>query len=113
VSSNFLCFSLSTDEIEKHVQEIGILSELTSNEMQSAADNFVTRMYSNVYPLISGTDHERLLYYYTLLADCTVKDDAITPQTHIRLLKKLKSAAAGKMKFFLGGGISNCICRII
>ena len=92
----FLRCSLSTEQIEKRVQEIGILSELTANETPAAGENFIMRMRRNVYPLISGTDHERLMYYYALLAGCAVKDDPITPQTHIRLLKKLKSAAPGK-----------------
>jgi len=52
-------------------------------------------MQTNVYPLINGTDHERLLCYYTLLGDCKADDDPVSPQTHVKLLKKLKTAAGG------------------
>ncbi|KAF2982203.1 hypothetical protein EK904_002627 [Melospiza melodia maxima] len=47
---------------------------------------------------IEGQDHQRLLYYFTLLENCgcsEVVSHALKPETHIRLLKKFKAVAPG------------------
>jgi neuroblastoma-amplified sequence len=95
--------SLSTEDIEKRVNELGILPDLISDESSpTTTSSFVARMHTRVYPLINGTDHNRLLYYYTLLSNCSPGDDAaITPKTHVLLLKKLKTAAPGNLLFEL------------
>jgi len=87
---------MSTDLIKQRISELGILSELTGIGERDSAEisaRFIARMYKNVLPLISGLDHERLIYFYTLLVDCETAD--ASSQNHIKLLKKLKSTAAG------------------
>jgi len=88
---------MSTDLIKERITGLGILSELTGSVGESASaelsTKFVARMYKNVYPLISGVDHDRLIYFYSLLADCKTSDNS--SQNHVKLLKKLKSTAAG------------------
>ena len=88
---------MSTDLIKERIAGLGILPELTGGAGESASvetsTRFVARMYKNVYPLISGMDHDRLIYFYSLLADCNTSDNSA--QNHVRLLKKLKSTAAG------------------
>jgi len=88
---------LSTDEIKQRISGLGILPQLTgSGESASAktSTRFVDQMYKKVYPLISGMDHDRLIYFYSLLADCENASEN-SAQNHVRLLKKLKSTAAG------------------
>ena len=87
--------SMSTDLIRERITRLGILPELTGGigELAEVSARFIRRMYKNVYPLISGLDHDRLVYFYSLLADCETSDNS--SQNHIKLLKKLKSAAAG------------------
>ncbi|KAG2468231.1 NBAS protein, partial [Polypterus senegalus] len=84
---------LSTTEIEDRIQGLGLLQILKSNP-----ENFHDHMTKYVYPSIEGTDHLRLLYYFTLLEKCDCSDlvkNRIKPETHIRLLKKLKAVATG------------------
>lgn len=55
-------------------------------------------MVKYVYPSIEGRDHQRLLYYFTLLENCgcsEVVKHTVKPETHIRLLKKFKAVAPG------------------
>ncbi|MCJ8750035.1 hypothetical protein PDJAM_G00194480 [Pangasius djambal] len=56
-------------------------------------------MSKYVYPGIAGVDLQRLLYYYTLLESCSCTDylpsSTMTPDTHVKLLKKLKAVANG------------------
>nr|KAF6448114.1 NBAS subunit of NRZ tethering complex [Rousettus aegyptiacus] len=55
-------------------------------------------MVKYIYPSIDGFDHERLLYYFTLLESFGCGDFgkyAIKPETHVRLLKKFKVVASG------------------
>jgi len=88
--------SLSTDQIKQRILELGILPEITGVGESSSAERstrFIGGMYKNIYPLISGMDHDRLIYFYSLLADCEATDSSA--QNHVRLLKKLKSTAAG------------------
>lgn len=56
-------------------------------------------MTKYVLPSVEGTDHSRLLYYYTLLeaAGCEpYVTTAIKPESHVKLLKKLRAVAGGK-----------------
>ena len=88
---------LSTDEIKQRISGLRILPQLTGSGESASAETsarFVDQMYKKVYPLISGMDHDRLIYFYSLLADCeNVSENSA--QNHVRLLKKLKSTAAG------------------
>uniref|UniRef100_A0A803XU25 NBAS subunit of NRZ tethering complex n=1 Tax=Meleagris gallopavo TaxID=9103 RepID=A0A803XU25_MELGA len=84
---------LSTLEIEERAQSLGLFETLkTSPEM------LYEHMVKYVYPSIEGRDHQRLLYYFTLLENCgcsEVVKHTVKPETHIRLLKKFKAVAPG------------------
>jgi len=83
---------MSTDLIKERISGLGILPELTGIGESSSVEistRFIHRMHKNIYPLICGTDHDRLIYFYSLLADCESSDGSA--QNHVRLLKKLKS----------------------
>ena len=90
-----LDFSLPTPEIEGRVKKLGIQATLVSNPAK-----FYERLQADVYPTIEGSDHSRLIYYYTLLQFCAaeIEGDKVKPDVHVRALKKLKSAAPGKTK---------------
>lgn len=89
--------SMSTDQIKERISGLGILTELTCmGESAEISTKFVSQMYKNVYPLISGMDHDRLIYFYSLLVDCEGTSDS-SVQNHVKLLKKLKSTAAGSI----------------
>ncbi|KAG8524784.1 Neuroblastoma-amplified sequence [Galemys pyrenaicus] len=84
---------LSTIEIENRAQALHLFETLKTDP-----EAFHKHMVKYIYPTISGFDHERLLYYFTLLESCGCADfgkDAIKPETHIRLLKKFKVVASG------------------
>ncbi|XP_006880730.1 PREDICTED: neuroblastoma-amplified sequence-like [Elephantulus edwardii] len=84
---------LSTVEIESRAQALHLFETLKTDP-----EAFHRHMVKYIYPTIGGLDHERLLYYFTLLESCGCTDfekSAIKPDTHIRLLKKLKVVAAG------------------
>ncbi|XP_004686491.1 PREDICTED: neuroblastoma-amplified sequence [Condylura cristata] len=84
---------LSTVEIESRAQALHLFETLKTDP-----EAFHKHMAKYIYPTISGLDHERLLYYFTLLESCGCADlgkDAIKPETHIRLLKKFKVVASG------------------
>lgn len=90
-----LNFSLSTVEIEKRAQALHLFETLKTDP-----ESFHTHMVKYIYPTIGGFDHERLLYYFTLLENYGCADfgkSAIKPETHIRLLKKFKVVASGRM----------------
>lgn len=60
-------------------------------------------MTKYVLPTVEGTDQGRLLYYYTLLeaAGCEpYVTTTIKPESHVKLLKKLRAVANGKKFFF-------------
>ncbi|XP_061478724.1 NBAS subunit of NRZ tethering complex isoform X2 [Rhineura floridana] len=84
---------LSTALIEDRAQTHGLFETLNT-----IPEAFHEHMAKYVYPTIDGRDHQRLLYYFTLLENCVcpefVKHD-IKPETHIRLLKKFKAVAPG------------------
>ncbi|XP_053443844.1 NBAS subunit of NRZ tethering complex isoform X2 [Nycticebus coucang] len=84
---------LSTVEIENRAQALHLLETLKTDP-----EAFHKHMVKYIYPTIGGFDHERLLYYFTLLENCGCADlgkYAIKPETHIRLLKKFKVVAPG------------------
>ncbi|XP_069925849.1 NBAS subunit of NRZ tethering complex isoform X1 [Oryctolagus cuniculus] len=84
---------LSTVEIEKRAQALHLFETLKTDP-----ESFHTHMVKYIYPTIGGFDHERLLYYFTLLENYGCADfgkSAIKPETHIRLLKKFKVVASG------------------
>uniref|UniRef100_A0A8D2IZ58 NBAS subunit of NRZ tethering complex n=1 Tax=Varanus komodoensis TaxID=61221 RepID=A0A8D2IZ58_VARKO len=84
---------LSTTEIEERAQSLGLFETL-----KSVPEAFHEHMAKYVYPTIEGRDHQRLLYYFTLLENCACSEfvkHAIKPETHIRLLKKFKAVSPG------------------
>nr|XP_060503222.1 NBAS subunit of NRZ tethering complex [Panthera onca] len=84
---------LSTVEIENRAQALHLFETLKTDP-----EAFHKHMVKYIYPAIGGFDHERLLYYFSLLESCGCADlgqYAIKPETHIRLLKKFKVVAAG------------------
>ncbi|XP_031466852.1 neuroblastoma-amplified sequence [Phasianus colchicus] len=84
---------LSTLEIEERAQSLGLFETL-----KSSPETLYEHMVKYVYPSIEGRDHQRLLYYFTLLENCgcsEVVKHTVKPETHIRLLKKFKAVAPG------------------
>uniref|UniRef100_A0A8C0UQH5 NBAS subunit of NRZ tethering complex n=1 Tax=Cyanistes caeruleus TaxID=156563 RepID=A0A8C0UQH5_CYACU len=84
---------LSTLEIEERAQSLGLFEVL-----KTSPETFHEHMAKYVYPSIEGQDHQRLLYYFTLLENCgcsEVVNHTLKPETHIRLLKKFKAVAPG------------------
>ncbi|XP_066242241.1 NBAS subunit of NRZ tethering complex [Saccopteryx leptura] len=84
---------LSTAEIESRAQALHLFEILKTDP-----EAFHKHMVKYIYPTIGGFDHDRLLYYFTLLGSCSCADVGrctIKPETHVRLLKKLKVVASG------------------
>uniref|UniRef100_A0A8C2Y1J4 Sec39 domain-containing protein n=1 Tax=Capra hircus TaxID=9925 RepID=A0A8C2Y1J4_CAPHI len=84
---------LSTVEIENRAQSLHLFETLKTDP-----EGFHKHMVKYIYPTIGGFDHDRLLYYFTLLESCGCADlgkYAIQPETHVRLLKKFKVVASG------------------
>ncbi|XP_052559282.1 NBAS subunit of NRZ tethering complex isoform X2 [Tympanuchus pallidicinctus] len=84
---------LSTLEIEERAQSLGLFETL-----KTSPETLYEHMVKYVYPSIEGRDHQRLLYYFTLLENCgcsEVVKHTVKPETHIRLLKKFKAVAPG------------------
>ncbi|XP_067884632.1 NBAS subunit of NRZ tethering complex [Heterodontus francisci] len=84
---------LSTTEIESRVQTLDLFNVLKTNP-----EAFHEHMTKYVYPGIDGVDHVRLLYYFTLLESCGCAEfvkQRIKPDTHIKLLKKLRVVTPG------------------
>ncbi|XP_063170753.1 NBAS subunit of NRZ tethering complex [Candoia aspera] len=84
---------LSTAAIEDRAKSLGLFETL-----KTVPKAFHEHMTKYVYPIIEGKDHQRLLYYFTLLENCTCSEfmkDNIKPEIHIRLLKKFKAVAPG------------------
>lgn len=95
-----LSSSLSTKDIESRSESLGLFDTLKCNP-----EAFYSHMTKYVLPTVEGTDQGRLLYYYTLLdaAGCEpyVTTTTIKPDSHVKLLKKLRAVANGKTVFFL------------
>uniref|UniRef100_A0A8C2IUY8 NBAS subunit of NRZ tethering complex n=1 Tax=Cyprinus carpio TaxID=7962 RepID=A0A8C2IUY8_CYPCA len=85
---------LSTKDIENRTEALGLFETLKTNP-----ESFYTHMTKYVYPSIAGTDQLRLLFYFTLLENCGCASyfpqSAMNPDTHLKLLKKLKAVAVG------------------
>ncbi|XP_054617752.1 NBAS subunit of NRZ tethering complex isoform X3 [Dunckerocampus dactyliophorus] len=85
---------LSTKDIESRSESLGLFQTLKSNPQA-----FSSHMSKYVLPSVEGSDLGRLLYYYTLLdaAGCEpyVVGAAIKPESHVKLLKKLRAVANG------------------
>ncbi|XP_038071968.1 neuroblastoma-amplified sequence-like, partial [Patiria miniata] len=81
-----------TPKLKEYVASLNILPTLASQPA-----DFYDRLNLYVFPTIEGSDHNRLIYYYTLLQSCgsKVKGGLVTPEVHIKSLKKLKAAAPG------------------
>lgn len=97
--SSSISSSLSTKEIESRSESLGLFGTLKCNPQA-----FYGHMTKYVLPTVEGTDHGRLLYYYTLLeaAGCEpFVTTTIKPESHVKLLKKLRAVATGKPFFFL------------
>lgn len=88
----FLDVSLSTKQIQEQVNKLEMMSALLRDPSKVAE-----RMQSSVYVTIDGTKHARMIYYYMLLEQCEEKDGSLkgqlSAQAHLKLLKKIKSAA--------------------
>uniref|UniRef100_A0A7N8XU99 NBAS subunit of NRZ tethering complex n=1 Tax=Mastacembelus armatus TaxID=205130 RepID=A0A7N8XU99_9TELE len=85
--------SLSTKEIESRSESLGLFDILKHNPQA-----FYSHMTKYVLPTVEGTDMARLLYYYTLLdaAGCEpYVTTTIKPDSHVKLLKKLRAVASG------------------
>uniref|UniRef100_A0A674N713 NBAS subunit of NRZ tethering complex n=1 Tax=Takifugu rubripes TaxID=31033 RepID=A0A674N713_TAKRU len=84
---------LSTKEIESRSESLSLFDTLKFDPQA-----FYSHMTKYVLPSVAGNDHSRLLYYYTLLeaAGCEpYVTTAIKPESHVKLLKKLRAVAAG------------------
>nr|XP_061784995.1 NBAS subunit of NRZ tethering complex-like isoform X2 [Nerophis lumbriciformis] len=85
---------LSTKDLESRSESLGLFQTLKSNPQA-----FYSHMNKYVLPSVEGSDLSRLLYYYTLLdaAGCEafMAGAAIKPESHVKLLKKLRAVANG------------------
>ncbi|XP_068136383.1 NBAS subunit of NRZ tethering complex isoform X2 [Hyperolius riggenbachi] len=84
---------LNTAEIEERAQSLGLF-----NTLKRDPEFFYEHMTKYVYPTIEGKDLQRLLYFYTLLEQCGCSQyvkHPIKPDSHVKLLKKLKAVALG------------------
>ncbi|KAK7906830.1 hypothetical protein WMY93_015442 [Mugilogobius chulae] len=84
---------LSTKDIESRSDSLGLFDTLKSDP-----EAFHSHMNKYVLPSVEATDMGRLLYYYTLLdaAGChPYVSTAIKPDSHVKLLKKLRAVASG------------------
>ncbi|XP_029318532.1 LOW QUALITY PROTEIN: NBAS subunit of NRZ tethering complex [Cottoperca gobio] len=84
---------LSTKDIESRSESLCLFDTLKCNP-----EAFYSHMTKYVLPTVEGTDQGRLLYYYTLLdaAGCEpYVTTAIKPDSHVKLLKKLRAVANG------------------
>lgn len=89
--------SLSTKDIESRSESLGLFGTLKCNPQ-----SFYNHMNKYVLPSVEGSDLGRLLYYYTLLdaAGCEPYITAvIKPDSHVKLLKKLRAVASGETVF--------------
>ncbi|KAB0380519.1 hypothetical protein FD755_008303 [Muntiacus reevesi] len=94
---------LSTAEIENRAQSLHLFETLKTDP-----EGFHKHMVKYIYPTIGGFDHERLLYYFTLLESCgcaNLGKYAIKPETHVRLLKKFKVLSLEARKEMTGKAI--------
>ncbi|XP_068433221.1 NBAS subunit of NRZ tethering complex isoform X2 [Clinocottus analis] len=84
---------LSTKDIESRSESLGLFDTLKCDP-----EAFYSHMTKYVLPTVEGSDQGRLLYYYTLLdaAGCEpYVTTTIKPDSHVKLLKKLRAVANG------------------
>ncbi|XP_028997310.1 NBAS subunit of NRZ tethering complex isoform X2 [Betta splendens] len=84
---------LSTKDIEARSESLSLFDTLKCDPQA-----FYNHMTKYVLPSVEGTDMGRLLYYYTLLdaAGCErYVTTTIKPDSHVKLLKKLRAVANG------------------
>ncbi|XP_075057514.1 NBAS subunit of NRZ tethering complex isoform X2 [Mixophyes fleayi] len=84
---------LPTAKIEERAQHLRLFDTL-----KISPESFYEHMTKYVYPTIEGRDLPRLLYYYALLENggcAQFVKQIIKPDSHIKLLKKLKAVASG------------------
>uniref|UniRef100_A0A672H652 Uncharacterized protein n=1 Tax=Salarias fasciatus TaxID=181472 RepID=A0A672H652_SALFA len=84
---------LSTKDIETRSESLRLFGTLKCDPQ-----SFYSHMTKYVLPTVEGTDLGRLLYYYTLLdaASCEpYVSTTIKPESHVKLLKKLRAVANG------------------
>ena len=91
---------MDTEALDARINSLGILPAL-----KEGGSVFRSRMHRFVYAGLDGTDHTRLLYYFSLLDGAAAgggggedvgEIGGMSPQTHIKLLKKIKASAPGK-----------------
>ncbi|XP_036003420.1 neuroblastoma-amplified sequence isoform X2 [Fundulus heteroclitus] len=85
--------SLSTEDIETRSSSLKLFDTLKCDP-----EAFYNHMTKYVLPTVEGSDLNRLLYYYTLLdtAGCEpYVTTFIKPDSHVKLLKKLRAVAKG------------------
>lgn len=89
-------FRLIIEAVEERVGKMNILPVLTSNMSE-----FATRMHTYVYPTIADNDHDSLTFYYKLLCGCEGMpiNGGLSPDAHVKLLKKIKPVAEGTTLF--------------
>lgn len=84
-------FRLSVEELQTRLNKLNIVDVL-----RSRPDDLCERMSTYVYPSLDGTDHQRLLFYYTTMQGCEKSlEGGLSADSHVKLLKKLKSVAGG------------------
>lgn len=92
-SRSVLSYSLPTPAIEERAHVLGLFETL-----KTLPEDFYEHMAKYVYPTIEGRDHQRLLYYFTLLENygsSKFMQHGVKPETHVRLLRKFKAVAPG------------------
>ncbi|KAF7663790.1 hypothetical protein LDENG_00200150 [Lucifuga dentata] len=84
---------LSTKDIESRSEDLGLFDTLKCRPQA-----FYSHMTKYVLTTVEGTDLDRLLYYYTLLEAAACEPYVTThikPDSHVKLLKKLRAVANG------------------
>ncbi|KAK7115948.1 NBAS subunit of NRZ tethering complex-like [Littorina saxatilis] len=81
---------LSTQEVKERVSRLNMLETLREKPQE-----FCSCLYTHVYPSVSGSDHARLLYFFSLLEGQDEENllCEMPAAEHGKLLKKLKSVA--------------------
>ncbi|KAL5010071.1 hypothetical protein ScPMuIL_012376 [Solemya velum] len=97
---------LTVEAVEERVEKMNILPVLTSNSSE-----FATRMHTYVYPIIADNDYDSLMFYYKLLCGCegVVTKGGLSPDSHVKLLKKIKPVAEGLQYKSLMDGLASPI----
>lgn len=83
---------MSLTDIEARIAKWQLLPVLTAKPAE-----FYSQMQANVYPLLSGSDHDILASYFRLFDSCDVAD----AKNHIKLLKMVSSCLPGLTLLFV------------